>query len=98
MVETITPDVCGGRHRYRTAVAVFAVGAIAAAAALGAVLGAIGSLLDQEVALAVVGVLALLGALREAGWLRLPLPQLAQQVPERWRREWPLPAWSLAYG
>ena len=98
MVETITPDVCGGRHRKQVAVALFAVGAIAAAAALGAALGAIGSHLDQDVALAVVGVLALLGALREAGWLRLPLPQLAQQVPERGRREWPLPVWSLAYG
>jgi hypothetical protein len=98
MVETITPDVCGGRQRKQVAVAFFAVGAIAAAAALGAALGAIGSHLDQDVALAVVGVLALLGALREAGWLRLPLPQLAQQVPERGRREWPLPVWSLAYG
>src|SRR5687767_11972790 len=79
MVETITPAVCGGRQRHRTAVALFAVGAIAAAAALG-------------------GVLALLGALREAGWIRVPLPQVARQVPERWRRGWPLPAWSLAYG
>jgi hypothetical protein len=98
MVETITPDVCGGRQRKQVAVAFFAVGAIAAAAALGAALGAIGSHLDEDVALAVVCVLALLGALREAGWLRLPLPQLAQQVPERGRREWPLPVWSLAYG
>ena len=70
MVETITPAVCGGRHRHRVAVALFAVSAILAAAALGAALGAIGSHLDQDVALAVVGVLALLGALREAGWLR----------------------------
>ena len=37
-------------------------------------------------------------ALREAGLARIPLPQLRQQVPERWRRDWPLPAWSAAYG
>ena len=61
-------------------------------------LGLVGSLLDRDVALAVVGVLALLGAAREAGWLRVPLPQVAHQVPERWRREWPLAGWSLAYG
>jgi hypothetical protein len=98
MVETLTPDVCGGRHRKQVAVALFAVGAIAAAAALGAALGGLGGLLEQDVALAVVGALALLGALREAGWLRLPLPQVSRQVPERWRRDWPLPAWSLADG
>ncbi|HTI33922.1 MAG TPA: hypothetical protein VL422_09625, partial [Miltoncostaea sp.] len=98
MVETVTPAVCGGRHRHRTALALFGVGAIAAAAALGAVLGALGDLLDRDAALAVVGVVALVAALREAGWLRLPLPGLARQVPERWRRGWPLPAWSLGYG
>jgi cytochrome c biogenesis protein CcdA len=98
MVETITPAVCGGRHRHRAAVALFAVGAILAAAALGAALGAVGSLLDRDAALVAVGALALVGALREAGWLRLPLPQVAHQVPERWRREWPLPLWSLGYG
>src|SRR5690242_3522371 len=98
MVETVTPAVCGGRHRRRIALALFTVGAIAAAAALGAVLGALGSLLDRDTALAVAGALALVAALREAGWLRLPLPGVARQVPERWRREWPLPAWSLAYG
>ena len=98
MVETVTPAVCGGRHRRRIALALFTVGAIAAAAALGAVLGALGALLDRDTALAVAGALALVAALREAGWLPLPLPGVARQVPERWRREWPLPAWSLAYG
>lgn len=98
MVETLTPAVCGGRHRHRTAVALFAVGALLAAAALGAALGVLGGPLPRDAALAAAGALAAVGALREAGWLRLPLPQLARQVPERWRREWPLPAWSLAYG
>jgi hypothetical protein len=98
MVETITPAGCGSRHRYRTALALFTVGAVAAAAALGALLGLAGAPLDRDTALAVVAVLALLAAAREAGLVRFPLPQLSRQVPERWRREWPLPAWSLGYG
>ncbi len=39
-----------------------------------------------------VGALALVAAARESGLVRLPLPQVRRQVPERWRREWPLPA------
>jgi len=98
MVETITPAGCGSRRRYRIALALFAVGAIAASAALGALLGLAGAPLDRDTALAVVAVLALLAAAREAGLIRFPVPQLTRQVPERWRREWPLPAWSLGYG
>jgi hypothetical protein len=98
MVETITPAGCGSRRRYRTALALFALGAVAASAALGAVLGLLGSALDQAVALAVVAGLALVAAARELGLLALPVPAARGQVPERWRREWPLPAWSLAYG
>jgi hypothetical protein len=40
----------------------------------------------------------LLAAAREAGIVRLPLPQLRRQVPERWRSELPLPVWSVGYG
>jgi cytochrome c biogenesis protein CcdA len=98
MVETLTPAVCGSRQRYRVALALFALGAILAAGVLGAFLGLAGSTLDRRSALAVVAVLALIGAVREAGLLRIPLPELRRQVPERWRREWPLPAWSLGYG
>ena len=98
MVETLTPAVCGSRQRYRVALALFAVGAIAAASALGALLGAIGAAFEREGLLAIVAVLALLGGAREAGILRLPLPGLRRQVPERWRREWPLGGWSLGYG
>ena len=42
--------------------------------------------------------LSVLGALREAGVLRLPLPDLRRQVPEPWRREKPLAFWSSGYG
>ena len=98
MVETITPAGCGSRRRYRLALALFAIGAVGAAAGLGALLGLAGSALDRTVALAVVAALALLAAARELGLLRVPVPTATGQVPERWRREWPLPAWSLAYG
>lgn len=98
MVETITPAGCGSRHRQRTAIALFAAGAVAAAAALGVLLGLLGAPLDRTAALAAAAALALVGALRELGVLGLPLPQLARQVPERWRRELPLPLWSAGYG
>ena len=98
MVETITPAGCGSRHRYRVALALFSVGAIGAAAALGAVLGLAGASLDRSWTLPVLAVLALVAGLREWGVLRVPLPGAHRQVPERWRREWPLGAWSLAYG
>src|SRR5918992_1317510 len=42
--------------------------------------------------------LALLAAGREAGLLRLPLPQSRRQVPESWRFELPLPVWATGYG
>src|SRR6187551_518943 len=100
MISTISPAGCGGRHRRNVALAAFALGAIAAAAALGLALGALGGRAGADrlaVALA-VGALALVAAAREAGLVALPLPQLRRQVPERWRREWPLPLWSAAYG
>jgi hypothetical protein len=97
MVETFTPAVCGSRRRQRLALAGFAVGAVAASALVGAALGAVGALLGTQLAF-VVAALALLAAAREAGVVRLPLPQLRRQVPERWRSELPLPVWSVGYG
>ena len=92
MVETFTPAVCGSRRRQR-----LAVGAVAASALVGAALGAVGALLGTQLAF-LVAALALLAAAREAGIVRLPLPQLRRQVPERWRSELPLPVWSVGYG
>src|SRR5215211_2413262 len=97
MVETFTPAVCGSRRRQRLALAGFAVGAVAASAFVGASLGAVGALLGTQLAF-LVAALALLAAAREAGIVRLPLPQLRRQVPERWRSELPLPVWSVGYG
>ncbi|MBJ7455353.1 MAG: hypothetical protein JHC74_04770 [Thermoleophilia bacterium] len=98
MVETLTPAGCGSRQRHRIAVALFTAGSVLGAAALGAVLGLAGSPLDRQWALSVVAALALVAAAREAGLVRIPLPQLRRQVPEHWRREWPLAGWSFGYG
>ena len=97
MVETFTPAVCGSRRRQRLALAGFAVGAVAASALVGAALGAVGALLGTQLAF-LVAALALLAAAREAGIVRLSLPQLRRQVLERWRSELPLPVWSVGYG
>src|SRR5213592_2074917 len=98
MVETFTPAVCGSRLRQHFALAFFALGALVASAALGAVLGFLGSLVGARPALVAAAVLAALAAARETGLLRVPLPQSRRQVPERWRNELPLPAWSVGYG
>jgi hypothetical protein len=97
MVETFTPAVCGSRNRLRLALLGFAVGAVGTSVLVGAALGALGMALGLELALAVAG-LALVAAAREAGLVRLPLPQVRRQVPERWRATLPLPVWSVGYG
>jgi hypothetical protein len=99
MIESFTPAGCGSRRRRRLALALFSGGALLAAATLGALLGALGSLLPAgRGALLAVGAFALAAAAREAGLLRLPLPQVRRQVPDTWRGSLPLPAWSFGYG
>jgi hypothetical protein len=98
MVETFTPAVCGSRPRQRLALAVFALGTLVASAALGAALGFSGSFIGTRPALIAAAILAFLAALREAGVVRLPVPQSRKQVPERWRYDLPLPVWSAGYG
>jgi hypothetical protein len=97
MVETFTPAVCGSSHRQRLALGCFALGALVASALVGAALGELGQLLGLRLA-AVAAVLALVAAAREAGLVRLPLPQSRRQVPEQWRADLPLPLWSTGYG
>lgn len=94
MVETISPAVCGTRHRTALALTLFAAGAIGVAAVAGLALGLLGSHALLPVAIA----LAVAGGLREAGVLRIPVPQSRRQVPERWHHVLPLPVWSLGYG
>ncbi|HET9213320.1 MAG TPA: hypothetical protein VFN93_01085 [Gaiellaceae bacterium] len=98
MLETFTPAVCGSRKRQIVAQSLFAAAAVATAAALGLVLGLAGALLGAERAVLAAAALALLAAAREAGLLRVPLPQARRQVPERWRFELPLPVWATGYG
>ena len=98
MVETFTPAVCGSRARQRAAAALFALAAVATAAVLGALLALLGAALGADRAVLAAAALALLAAGREAGLLRLPLPQSRRQVPESWRFELPLPVWATGYG
>ena len=85
MVETFTPAVCGSRARQITALALFTVAAMLAAAALGALLGAAGAEIGRPGALALAVAAAVAAAAREAGVIRFPLPQARRQVAERWR-------------
>jgi hypothetical protein len=102
MVETITPVVHGGsRSRYLLSIALHTVGATIAAAAFGALLGALGTLLDAPWGTAgaiVVLVVAGLYLFREALRLPIPVPDRHRQVPEWWRRFYSPPVASLLYG
>lgn len=98
MIDTITPAGCGSRQRHVIALTAFTIAAISAAAILGALLGGVGSLLPWQPLVVLAMALAGLGVAREIVPSRIPVPQIARQVPERWRRELPLPVWSAGYG
>jgi hypothetical protein len=98
MIETFTPHMCGSQRRRTMGVALFAIGAIAASAALGAALGFVGHGLPATWTFTLLGILALVGAARDLGIVRIPLPQRRGQVPESWRRHLPLAVWAPAYG
>ena len=89
MVQTITPVVHGGsRRKWADSIALHLIGATAAAAATGALIGGVGSLLGApwgRIGTAIVALVALAYAAREI--LRLPVPVLdmRRQVPEWWR-------------
>jgi hypothetical protein len=88
MVQTITPVVHGGRARWLVAVGVHALGATAAAAAFGAVLGWTGARLGAPFGQAgslVLAAVALAYAVGAAGFVRIPVPALRRQVPDWWR-------------
>jgi MFS family permease len=102
MVTTIDPVVHGGRNkRYARAVGLHVVGATAAAAAFGGVLGGLGALLGAPwrtwslVGVAGAGVAY---ALRESVQLPLPLFDRRRQVPEWWRTFFSPPVAALLYG
>jgi hypothetical protein len=102
MVETITPVVHGGRAgRWAGSVALHATGAVASAAAFGAILGRVGSLLGapwgggRVLLVALVAALYLLG---EATVVPVPVPQLRRQVPQWWRTFFSVPVAAFLYG
>jgi hypothetical protein len=98
MIDTITPAGCGSRNRYVISLLAFAVAAVAAAATLGAIVGAVGGLFTPSVGILLAAALAVLGVVRELGIARISVPERSRQVPEHWRRELPLPVWSAGYG
>jgi hypothetical protein len=87
-------------RRWLIAVAAFTAGAVAAGAALGWALGSAGAWAGGGSAHAAWAAAAIVAAYagREAGLLRLPVPQLRRQVPQRWREVLPLPATAFLYG
>src|SRR6478752_2632464 len=96
MVETIVPVVHGTRT-WMLSLALFTAGAVATAGLLGLALGAALPAGGAAVA-AAVAVFALLEAAAELGLVRLPLPQMRRQVPERWRERYRPPLTALFYG
>lgn len=99
MAESLTPAGCGSRRSQWFGIALFTLAAIAAAAAVGALAGWIGSVLPgRPVVITVAVAVVVVAALREAGVLRFRVPAIRRQVPEAWRRVLPVPLWTTGYG
>jgi hypothetical protein len=102
MVETIAPVVHGGKNRsYWTAVLLHTLGTTLSAAAFGAVLGFVGSLLGAPwgtAGLVALAVVAAVYAARELFNLPIPLPDLDRQVPEWWRTFYSKNVAAFLYG
>jgi hypothetical protein len=102
MVETMTPVVHGGRAgRWAGSVALHVMGAVASAAAFGAILGVAGSLLGAPwggSGALLIALAASLYVLREAGVVSVRVPQLRRQVPQWWRTFFSLPVAAFLYG
>ena len=96
MVETIVPVVHGTRT-WLISLLLFTAGAVATAALLGLALGAALPAGGAGWAGAVAA-LALVEAAAEVGLVRLRVPQVRRQVPERWRERYPQPLAALLYG
>ena len=101
MVETIAPVVHGDRRSsYRLSLLLHGVASALAAAAVGALAGAVGLLLGApwRWGWAVIAGLALLYTVREATGLRVPIPDRHQQVPLWWRSFYSPRVSSFLYG
>lgn len=108
MAGTILPIVYGERQAGKKSMAlwVYTAGSVAGAAALGGLLGFVGSALPQEVsgyrmgtvALVVTGLLSLIYGAHELELLRAFAPQCRWQVPQQWSTSLPKNLCSLLYG
>ena len=102
MVETISPVVYGGRTAgYWISWTLHALGAVIAAASIGALLAVAGAALRAPwgvAGLTFVIAVAVLVSLRDLFSLDIPLPQMRRQVPEWWRSFFSLPLTSFLYG
>src|SRR3954447_13816261 len=105
MVETINPvvygDARGSRSRYRTALMLHVLGATAAAAIFGALLGGTGTLLGAPWGAAgalVVAFAATAYLVREAFNVPLPVLEARRQVPDWWRTFFSRNVTALLYG
>ncbi len=98
MVETIA--AARGRARLALTVALFAAGAIAGGVLTFGGLALVGGAVPEPglpVGAVVLAALAAAAALGELRGVRV-VPQIRRQVPESWRRLWPLPLAAGAYG
>jgi hypothetical protein len=91
MLASITPLGEQGRERnWATTTAFYFAGSITGGATVGITLGWLGSLIPASVrpsaavVAGIVGVLALIVAAAEMGWIHLPLPTVHRQVNENW--------------
>jgi len=102
MVATISTDVYGGRtKRFWRVWLIHAIAATLAAGAFGSLFGAIGALLGAPwgtAGLAIVIAAGFVYALRDLIGLKLPLPDLKNQVPEWWRTYFSPEVTSALYG
>jgi hypothetical protein len=102
MVDTIGAVVNGeGRKRAVWSAFLHVIGATAAAALMGATLGAIGSLVGAPwsgAGLIVVIVLAAAYLVRETFNVPIPVPQSRRQVPDWWRSFYTAPVAAFMFG
>jgi hypothetical protein len=101
MALSIVPAVSGTTKKWAVHVCIFFVGVfVGALGAVMLVLTAVAALtlaLPREVIASVTVAAGSYVILRDFGF-RVPVPYLNRQVPERWRREFPMPVASLGYG
>jgi hypothetical protein len=102
MLSSITPFGERGRHnRFAVTATFFVAGAIAGGVVLGALAGLLGMVVlpDQPAwILAIVAVLALVGALVDAGVAGVRVPTITRQVDENWLHKYRGWVYGVGFG